>query len=81
MQSSNISSTTNLELLNCIKGISSCYHCKSQNLLYTQHLDEVSCLDCGYVLRQALEDFEFLFKDENEGVKDEHEIWEYWLEQ
>ena len=33
MQNSNISSTTNLELIN-IKGVNSCYHCKENNIKY-----------------------------------------------
>jgi ribosomal protein S27E len=44
-----------------IKGISYCYHCKSNNLVYDEFHDEIYCKRCGTVLRQALNDYYYLF--------------------
>ena len=66
MQSRNISSTQNLELINTIKGISSCYHCKSNNLQYDDVHDQIYCFKCDYVLKQGLQDYEHLFNDEKD---------------
>ena len=57
MQSRNISSTQNLELINTIKGISSCYHCQNNNIQYDTRRDEIYCYNCGTVLRQGLKDY------------------------
>ena len=57
MQSRNISSTQNLELINTIKGISSCYHCQNNNIQYDTRRDEIYCHTCGTVLRQGIKDY------------------------
>ena len=43
--------------LHKIKGISSCYECKSQNITYDENIDEIYCHNCGLVLRQGLKDY------------------------
>lgn len=48
-----------------IKGISTCYQCKSNNILYDEQHDEIYCHSCGTVLRQAFNDYEMLIKDIN----------------
>lgn len=57
MQSRNISPNVNQDLLNNIKGISSCYHCQENNIIYDEDRDEIYCFDCGTVLRQGLTDY------------------------
>ena len=57
MQDNNTSSNTNLKLINSIKGISFCYHCKENNIIHDSNRDEIYCFSCGTVLRQGLTDY------------------------
>lgn len=40
-----------------LKGINSCYHCKSTNIIEDFDRAEIYCHDCGIVLRQGLKDY------------------------
>lgn len=40
-----------------IKGISSCYECKSNNIEYDEIHDQIECKNCGLILRQGITDY------------------------
>lgn len=65
-----ISSNLNNPVPINIKGISSCYHCQENNIIYDGDRDEIYCFDCGTVLRQGLTDYQPYPKFEVDNVYD-----------
>jgi len=43
--------------LNKIKGISQCFECEHDNIIYDEDIDEIYCYNCGLVLRQGIKDY------------------------